>query len=124
MTGSESRSRAAATRGSQSPASIFAALGDSTRLQLLARLSREGPQSITALAGDQAISRQAITKHLEVLEAAGLTGSQREGRERIFELRPERLSAAHRYLDRIGRHWDGALARLRVHVEQEEGRET
>ncbi len=102
---------------------IFAALGDSTRLALLARLSREGPLSIANLAHDSTISRQAITKHLQVLEEAGLTASRREGRERIFELRPRQLATAHRYLDQIGRQWDAALDRLRAHVEGDEGAE-
>jgi len=112
-----------AARGSRGPAPLFAALGDSTRLQLVAWLSRDGPQSISALAGHATISRQAVTKHLEVLEEAGLAASRREGRERIFELRPERLAEVRRYLDQIGRQWDEALARLRAHVEQETGRE-
>lgn len=104
-------------RALQRSAPLFAALGASARLRLVARLSREGPQSISALAEDATISRQAVTKHLQVLEAAGLASSRREGRERIFELRPERLNTAHRYLDRISRQWDDALARLQAHVE-------
>lgn len=100
-------------------APLFAALGDSTRLRLVRRLSSEGPQSISALAEDAPISRQAVTKHLEVLEETGLAESRRQGRKRIFELRPERLVTAHRYLDRIGRQWDRAVARLRAHVELE-----
>lgn len=115
-------SPAAAARGSQGAAPLFAALGDSTRLQLVARLSRGGPQSVSALAEDATISRQAVTKHLQVLEEAGLAASWREGRERLFALRPERLVAVQRYLDQIGRHWDEALARLQAHVEQEKGR--
>jgi DNA-binding transcriptional ArsR family regulator len=113
----------AAARGFQGPASLFAALSAPARLELVARLSREGPRSISALAEDATISRQAVTKHLQVLEEAGLAASRREGRERIFELRPERLTTAHRCLDRIGRQWDDALARLQAHVEQAEGRE-
>jgi DNA-binding transcriptional ArsR family regulator len=108
---------AIATRSNESAAPLFAALGDSTRLALLARLSRDGPLSIATLAEDATISRQAVTKHLQVLEEAGLTASRREGRERIFELRPGQLAAAHRYLDQIGRQWDAALDRLRAHVE-------
>lgn len=113
----------AARQGSPAPASLFAALGDSTRLQLVATLSSEGPQSISALAEAAPVTRQAVTKHLEVLESAGLAASRREGRQRIFELRPERLAPAHRYLDRIGRQWDEALARLQAHVQEEKGRE-
>ncbi len=113
---------AIATGSRQGAAPLFAALGDSTRLALLARLSRDGPLSIAMLAEDAAISRQGVTKHLQVLEEAGLAVSRREGRERIFELRPGQLAAAYRYLDQIGRQWDAALERLRAHVEGDEGR--
>lgn len=115
-------SPAAAVRRFERAAPLFAALSDSTRLQLVAQLSREGPQSISALAEDATISRQAVTKHLRVLEEAGLAASRREGRERIFELRPQRLAAVHRYLDQIARQWDEAVDRLKVYVEEETGR--
>jgi DNA-binding transcriptional ArsR family regulator len=107
-----------AARAGVAAASLFAALGDATRLDIVARLSRDGPQSISALADHATISRQAVTRHLEVLEEAGLATSRREGRERIFELRPRQLATAHRYLDQIGRQWDAALARLQAHVER------
>jgi DNA-binding transcriptional ArsR family regulator len=107
-----------AARAGVAAASLFAALGDATRLDIVARLSRDGPQSISALADDATISRQAVTRHLEVLEEAGLATSRRAGRERIFELRPQRLATAHSYLDRIGRQWDAALARLQAHLER------
>jgi DNA-binding transcriptional ArsR family regulator len=105
-----------ATRTGTAAAPLFAALGDSTRLELIARLSHDGPQSISDLAEDSTISRQAVTKHLEILEEAGLARSRREGRERIFELRPQRLAVAHRYLDQISRQWDAALDRLQEHL--------
>lgn len=104
-------------RGIERAAPLFAALGDPTRLELLGRLSRGGPQSITALAEGAAVSRQAVTKHLDALEEIGLAASRRRGRERIFELREERLAEAHRYLDQIALQWDRALDRLRAHVE-------
>lgn len=110
-----------APHGPGRAAPLFAALGDSTRLELVARLSRDGPQSISVLTDNVAISRQAVTKHLEVLEEAGLAASRREGRERIFELRPQRLAAAHRYLDQIGRQWDAALTRLNAHLAKGKG---
>lgn len=109
----------AATHDFRGPAPLFAALGDSTRLELVSRLSREGPQPISALAGNTKVSRQAVTKHLQILEQAGLAASRREGRERIFELRPEQLVVVHQYLDKIGRQWDMALDRLKAHVELE-----
>lgn len=108
-----------AAHNSEEPALLFAALGDSTRLQLVARLSREGPQSISTLSEDAMISRQAVTKHLLVLEQAGLATSRRQGGERIFDLRAGRLAAAHRYLDQISQQWDEALARLQAHVEKD-----
>lgn len=100
-------------------APLFAALSDATRLRLLARLSRQGPQSISALAEGTTISRQAVTKHLQALEEAGLAESRRSGRERIFELRPGRLVDVHRYLDQIGQQWDEAVERLRAYVEED-----
>lgn len=114
---------ASPARGLEGAAPLFSALGDPTRLRLVARLSSDGPQSISTLAEDATISRQAVTKHLRMLEATGLASSRREGRERIFELRPARLAAAHRYLDQISRQWDQALDRLRAHVERESLRE-
>jgi DNA-binding transcriptional ArsR family regulator len=98
-------------------APLFAALGDETRLKLLVRLSAGGPLSITRLSTKSPVSRQAITKHLEILSDAGLVRSNRQGRERIWELTPERLDDAHRYLDHISRQWDDALDRLKKFVE-------
>lgn len=99
-------------------APLFAALGDPTRLELLQRLSSGGPGSITRLSEKSRVSRQAITKHLEVLAEAGLVRSAREGRERVWELEPKRLSEAHEYLDAISRQWDDALLRLKAFVEE------
>jgi DNA-binding transcriptional ArsR family regulator len=99
-------------------APLFAALGDETRLRLLVRLSSGGPLSSSRLSTKASVSRQAITKHLEVLSEAGLVRSNRRGRERIWELEPNRLDAAHRYLERISRQWDEALDRLKTFVER------
>ena len=106
---------AAQVRGA---APLFAALGDETRLGLLARISADGPGSIARLAEKAPITRQAVTKHLEVLSAAGLLRSRRRGRERVFELDPDRLDDAHAALDAISRQWDDALERLRSFVER------
>jgi DNA-binding transcriptional ArsR family regulator len=97
---------------------LFAALGDSTRLTLLQRLSRDGPASISALADNFQTTRQSVTKHLVVLAAAGLIDGERRGREHVWRLNPERLTAARRHLDVIARGWDDALARLKKHVER------
>ena len=98
-------------------APLFAALGDPTRLRLVARLSQEGPLSISRLAEGGGVSRQAIAKHLRLLEEAGLVEGTRAGREHVFELRPRRLAEIHRHLERISTQWDRALDRLRRLVE-------
>jgi DNA-binding transcriptional ArsR family regulator len=109
-------------RGSTSRAGdavpVFAALGDATRLRLLARLSSAGPLSISRLTEGSDISRQAITKHLRTLEHAGLLRGVRAGRERLWELQPRRLEQARSYLGVISRQWDQALERLRAFVEK------
>jgi DNA-binding transcriptional ArsR family regulator len=101
-------------------ASIFAALGDETRLNIVSRLCAGGPQSIVQLTDGMDVSRQAVTKHLNALEDAGLVRSAREGRERIWEMRTNRLSSARAYLDRISDKWDEALLRLRAAVETDD----
>jgi len=97
--------------------SVFAALGDSTRLRLVAKLCESGPLSITRLTAGGAVTRQAITKHLRALEQAGLVRSDRTGRECLWALHPERLSDAQQLLQRISDQWGHALARLRTFVE-------
>jgi DNA-binding transcriptional ArsR family regulator len=99
---------------------VFAALGDKTRLRIVARLCGAGPLSIMRLADGARVSRQAVTKHLRALEAAGLARSSRAGRERIWELRTTRLAEIRRYLDQISDDWDAAIGRLRALVEKEE----
>lgn len=99
-------------------APVFAALGDATRLRVVARLCSGGPLSITQLSEGAEVTRQAITKHLETLSDAGLVHDRRVGRERIWELEPERLELAQQYLDRISQQWDAALGRLKAFVEE------
>jgi DNA-binding transcriptional ArsR family regulator len=101
----------------KAPAPLFAALGDETRLRIVARLSNDGPTSITRLTARFRVTRQAITKHLRVMEQAGLVRNTRDGRESIWELRRERLAEARRYLALISKQWDSALDRLRKFVE-------
>ncbi len=113
--------RAATRRGElQGSAPIFAALGDETRLHLVARLCAGGPLSIARLSAGAAVTRQAITKHLNVLEDAGLVRGIRVGRERLWEIETRQLEEARRFLDRISRQWDDALGRLRLSVERDE----
>ena len=102
-----------------SAAPVFAALGDETRLEIVDRLCSHGPQSITRLTGGTSVTRQAITKHLQALAAAGVISSRREGRERIWQIQTKRLNEARRQLERISAHWDEALERLRAAVERE-----
>jgi DNA-binding transcriptional ArsR family regulator len=98
-------------------APVFAALGDVTRLRLVARLSGGRPQSITELSTGAQVTRQAITKHLHVLEGAGLVRGHKNGREQMWELNPRQVQEARRRLDLIAREWDGALERLKAMVE-------
>jgi DNA-binding transcriptional ArsR family regulator len=113
------QTRGAADTHLSRAAPVFAALGDATRLQIVARLCSGGPSSIVRLAHGARVSRQAVTKHLYALEHAGIARSARAGRERIWELRPQRLSEARRYLDQISDQWDAALGRLRAFVESD-----
>jgi DNA-binding transcriptional ArsR family regulator len=98
---------------------MFAALGDTTRLELVARLSTAGPTSIAGLARGARVSRQAVTKHLHVLASADLAHSARSGREIIWQLDPARLDEARAQIEQISAQWDRALGRLRALVESE-----
>jgi len=99
-------------------APMFAALGDEMRLRLIAVLCVGGAMSITQLTAGTDITRQAVTKHLNVLAAAGLVRDVKVGRERLWEFEPAQLDEARRTLEMIGRQWDEALERLRAAVEE------
>jgi DNA-binding transcriptional ArsR family regulator len=99
-------------------ASVFAALGDETRLRLVSRLCSEGPMSITKLSAGFAITRQAITKHLRVMKHAGLVRSAQHGRESVWQLEQKRLAEARRHLQAISAQWDETLGRLKSFVER------
>jgi DNA-binding transcriptional ArsR family regulator len=114
-----SRSRSAAAGQIAEAAPVFAALGDATRLRLVARLCGDGPLSIARLSDGTGVTRQAITKHLNALAAAGLARDSRSGRERIWQLEPGRLESARRCLDEIADQWDAAIGRLQAFVEKE-----
>jgi DNA-binding transcriptional ArsR family regulator len=109
-----------AARGLSASAPIFAALGDATRLNLVARLCAGGPLSISRLTEGTDVTRQAITKHLNVLEGAGLVRGIRMGRERLWEVERRQLEEARRFLDLISQQWDEALGRLKLTVERDE----
>jgi DNA-binding transcriptional ArsR family regulator len=106
-------------RGLPDRAVVFAALGDETRLALISKLSAGKPHSISQLAAGSALTRQAITKHLRVLQGAMIVHSARTGREIRFALRPEPLHDAGAYLQRVSAQWDDTLARLKALVEKQ-----
>lgn len=108
--------RRTATRPSY--ASVFAALGDETRLTLVAKLSRGQPNSISQLTEGSRLTRQAITKHLRVLQGARIVRSVRAGRESRFAFDPEPITEIRNYLDFVSEQWDQALARLKSLVER------
>jgi len=112
------RARNAARVSLETSAPVFAALGDETRLRLVARLCTEGPQSISRLTEGTTVTRQAVAKHLRVLEGAGLVHGVRQGRESVWELDASTVEEARRSLDRISANWDIALQKLKAFVEE------
>src|SRR3989304_4018204 len=98
-------------------APIFAALGDETRLRVVARLCAGGPQSIARLTAGSEVTRQAVTKHLLVLADAGLVRGMRQGRESRWALKPEQLGVARGYLDLISEQWTQRPEALERHLE-------
>jgi DNA-binding transcriptional ArsR family regulator len=105
------------TKFAADSAPLFAALGDETRLRLLARLCDDGPLSIARLTEGSQVTRQAITKHLRVMKNAGIVRYRPHGRESLWQLDRQRLDETRRYLDIISKQWDAALGRLRALVE-------
>jgi len=105
----------AAKRLARAP--VFAALGDETRLSLVAKLCGGQPYSISQLTEGSKLTRQAITKHLRVLESVGFVHSVHTGRESLFEFDPEPIGEIKEYLDFVSEQWDQALARLKSFVE-------
>jgi DNA-binding transcriptional ArsR family regulator len=98
-------------------ARTFASLGDETRLALVAKLRDGRPRSISQLSQGLKLSRQAVTKHLKVMENAGLVQCSRSGRETLFEFDPRPLAEAKSYLDSVSQQWDAVLSRLQRFVE-------
>ena len=105
------------------PVPVFAALGDTTRLELVSRLSDGRPRSISQLTEGLELTRQGVTKHLRVLEDAGIVHSSRVGRESRFIYVPEPIEGVRSYLDRVCQQWDSALSRLKAFVEEGPGGE-
>jgi DNA-binding transcriptional ArsR family regulator len=111
------RSRRGRPPGRGLPASVFAALGDDTRLRLVGRLCGGDRLSISELSEGSRLTRQAITKHLRVLEGASLVQGVRRGRETRFEFAPGPFNEAIRYLELVSGQWERALGRLKAFVE-------
>ncbi len=95
---------------------VFAALADPTRRQVIRALSQRGPSTATGLAAALPVTRQAVTKHLGALAAAGLVTATRRGREVLYEISPRPLTAAVSWMADLGARWDDRLAALRDHV--------
>ena len=114
---SPNRRSASASKPLSNCAPLFAALGDEVRLKLIAVLCVGGAMSITQLTSGTDITRQAVTKHLGVLAAAGLVRDVKIGRERLWEFEPTQLDEARRSLEAIAQQWDHALAKLKHAVE-------
>lgn len=102
----------------RSQAHAFAALGDETRLALVVKLAEGRPHSISRLTRGTRLTRQAVTKHLRVLENAGMVQSARAGRESRFEFNPQAIVGLKEYIDRVSGEWDQALGRLKTLVER------
>ena len=114
-TSSRKTSAKATTPWNSAP--VFAALGDETRLQLIAVLCAGGALSIAQLTSGTAITRQAVTKHLHVLAQAGLVRDIKVGREHRWQFEPTQIEEARRSLEVIAKQWDQALQRLKIAVE-------
>jgi len=92
---------------------VFAALSDPTRRAVIRSLSQDGPSTVTELAGRLPVTRQAVSKHLAVLDRAGLVERQQRGREVRYAVRPERLDAAAESMARVAAEWDQRLAAIK-----------
>jgi DNA-binding transcriptional ArsR family regulator len=108
---------ASIARSSETLAGVFAALGDPTRLRLVAAICVGGAFSIAQLTANTDISRQGVTKHLQVLADAGVVRDVKLGRERLWQIEPAQIEEARRTLEVIGRQWDVALGKLKAFAE-------
>jgi DNA-binding transcriptional ArsR family regulator len=97
---------------------VFAALGDETRLSLVVTLARGQACSISQLTEGSRLTRQAISKHLRVLEGVGMVRCVHRGRESLFELDPAPIEELRKYLEKVSQQWDRALSRLKAFVEK------
>jgi DNA-binding transcriptional ArsR family regulator len=104
-------------KSSDTLANVFAALGDPTRLKLVAVLCAGGALSIAQLTANTHISRQGVTKHLQMLADAGVVRDTRLGRQRLWQLEPGQIEEAKQALESIGQQWEAALGKLKAFVE-------
>ena len=111
------RSRSSLAPARRVHAPVFAALGDETRLSLVGKLCADSPQSISELTKGSDLTRQAISKHLRVLENVGIVHRERAGRESLYQFDPLAIEKAKQYLDLVSEQWDQSLARLKAFVE-------
>ncbi|HVJ20695.1 MAG TPA: metalloregulator ArsR/SmtB family transcription factor [Polyangiaceae bacterium] len=107
------------SKAERAVADVFFALGDGTRLSVVSRLGASGALSATALADGAKVTRQAIVKHLRVLEGAGLVTHERHGREVLYALETRRFDDARTFMDRVSAAWDRRIERLRALVEDD-----
>ena len=103
----------------ESQETLFTALADPLRRNLLVNLAENSPRTATQLAREYPITRQGILKHLTVLEAAGLVSVYQEGREKRYSLTPEPLGELEQWIQELGAKWDERLLRLKTMLEQE-----
>lgn len=108
-------SRKSSLRREHAP--LFAALGDETRLLLVVKLSDGEPHSIAQLTHGTRLTRQAVTKHLRVLQGVGMVHAARAGRESLFHLDPQPIEEIRQYIDHVSQQWDPVLSRLKSFVE-------
>ncbi len=105
--------------GGDAVAEVFAALADPTRRRILDALAAHGEATATVLAAELPVSRQAVVKHLGVLDRAGLVAGHREGREARYRVIPERLGVTARWMDRVAAAWDSRLSAIKRLAEGE-----
>jgi DNA-binding transcriptional ArsR family regulator len=105
------------TRQTPEAAQVFAALGDPTRLALVSQLCDGSTRSIAQLTEGTNLSRQGITKHLRVLQDAGLVRSEKSGRESLYAYNPQPIHDARGYIDVVSRQWEQSLGRLKSFIE-------
>ncbi len=99
---------------------VFSALSDPGRRRLLETLAGRESASLTELAAQLPVTRQAVSKHLAALGKAGLVEAERAGRETRYRLTPEPLGEAAAWIEQVGSAWDARLARLREHLARTE----